>query len=43
MVRKYVTIPITPETKSKVDDVGRKGQTYNQIIQELLSKWSFEN
>ena len=39
MVKKYVTIALTPDTKAKLDSTGRKGQTYDQIVQELLLKW----
>lgn len=30
------TIQISTETKEKLDERGKKGQTYDQIIQELL-------
>lgn len=30
------TIQISTETKKKLDDRGKKGQTYDEILQELL-------
>jgi len=39
---KFETIALNPETKEKLNQLGKKGQTYDQIIKELLSKWKFE-
>lgn len=30
------TIAVSKETKKKLDEAGNKGQTYDEIIQELL-------
>lgn len=30
------TIAVSKETKKKLDETGNKGQTYDEIIQELL-------
>lgn len=32
------TISVSEETKKKIDDIGKKGQTYDEILQELLKK-----
>lgn len=32
------TISVSEETKKKLDDIGKKGQTYDEILQELLKK-----
>ena len=32
------TVALKPETKVKLNMVGKKGQTYDQIISELVSK-----
>jgi len=36
------TIQITKYTKQELAKIGRKENTYEEIIQELLSKWKFE-
>jgi len=40
MIRKYVKVAIKSDTKIKLDDVGKKGETDDQKIQKLLSKWN---
>ena len=37
-ISKYETIPVLPATKTDVDEYGRKGQTYDEIISGLLRK-----
>jgi len=43
MMLNHSTIRITKETRGKLASVGKKFQSYDQIIQELLSKWNDEN
>ena len=43
MAKKFENVAIIPQTKVRLNEIGKKGQTYDQIIQELLSKWDFEN
>lgn len=32
-------IVITPETKKKLDKIGNKGDTYNDVIIKILEYW----
>jgi len=36
------TITIKKETHQDLQSLGKKGQTYDQIIRELISKWDYE-
>jgi len=36
----YTTIAITKSTRDAVAAIGSKDQSFEEIIQELLSKWS---
>ena len=38
MTVKLRTIAIAPKTKEQLDEIGCKGETYNQIIQRLLGE-----
>jgi len=40
MVVRFATIAITPHTKTKLNEIGKKGETYDQIILKLLEKKS---
>jgi len=42
MEKRFENVAIRPQTKTRLNEIGRKGQTYDQIIKELLSKWKFE-
>jgi len=33
------TVSIKKETRNGLQQIGRKGQTFDQIISELLKKW----
>ena len=33
------TIQISKETKQKLDEIGKKNETYEDIIKRLLLKW----
>lgn len=33
----YENIPVKPETKKLVDELGHKGETYDEIIMRLVS------
>ena len=35
----YTTIQISKNLKISIQDMGKKGQTYNEIIQKLLEKY----
>lgn len=39
MNKKYTTISIQAQTKADLDEICRKNQTYEQLIQELISIW----
>ena len=36
MTEKYETIPVFPETKMRVDEFGKKNETYDELINRLL-------
>ena len=36
------TIRIRVKTKKKLDEIGRKNESYNDVIERLLKKWSEE-
>jgi hypothetical protein len=38
MVLKFTTIQITPQTRDKLKDLGKKGETYESILLRLLKK-----
>jgi hypothetical protein len=38
MAANYATIPIKPATKSRLDQFGRKNQTYDELVCEILNK-----
>jgi len=38
MTTNHVTVAIRRDTKTRLDDAGKKGETYDQIIKKLLSK-----
>lgn len=40
---KYKYLPIKSDTKAELDTIGRKGQTYDQLISQLIRKWKEEN
>ena len=35
-MRKITTIQVSLKTKKMLDEVGKKGETYDQILQKLL-------
>lgn len=37
------TIAIKKQTRDKIASIGKKDQTFDQIIVELLKKWNEEN
>lgn len=39
MMSKQVQIKIREETREWLKDAGKKGETYDQIIQKLLKAW----
>jgi len=34
---KFETIPVRPSTKKMVDDFGKKGETYDEIVIRMLN------
>ncbi len=38
MVIKYTTIRLSKETKGKLDAIGKKGDSYERIILQLLTQ-----
>lgn len=43
IANKYKYLPIKLETKIQLDTIGRKGQTYDQLVSELIKKWREKN
>jgi predicted transcriptional regulator len=39
MESETTTIRVTPETKSQLDSIGHKGDTYEDIIKRLLDQY----
>ena len=37
------TIVVTKETRDNLKKLGQKGQTYDDLIQELIKEWNDEN
>lgn len=37
------SVSVKKSTKEELSTVGKKGQTFDQIISELLKKWNEEN
>ena len=35
----YVTIKITRETREMLKELGRKGETYDDVIKRLIENW----
>jgi predicted DNA-binding protein len=35
---KYTSISVLPETRARLNALGKKGQTYDDIIAELINK-----
>ena len=42
-MNKLTTISISKETKERLDNVGKKGQTYNDIVAGLLDTKAKQN
>lgn len=42
-VSNYKYIPVKRETKDDLDRLGNKGQTYDQLVVELIKKWRESN
>lgn len=40
MANKYVMVPVLPETKERLAEFGRKGETYDQLVNRLLDEAS---
>jgi len=39
----HTTIILNKDTKDDLKKLGQKGQTYDDLIQELIKKWNDEN
>lgn len=42
-ISKYRYIPVKRETKDELDRLGNKGQTYDELVTDLIEKWRKEN
>jgi len=40
---KFETIALNPETKEKLNQLGKKGQTYDEILSTLIQKLEEKN
>ncbi len=43
MTKKYKNIPVKPETHQKLEALGRKGQSFDDVVAELLRGEPFVN
>lgn len=41
--RDHTTIILNKNTRDNLKKIGNKGQTYDDLIQELIKKWNNEN
>jgi len=41
--RDHTTIILNKDTRDDLKKIGQKGQTYDDLIQELIKKWNDEN
>ena len=39
----HTTIILDKDTRDDLKKIGQKGQTYDDLIQELIKKWNDEN
>jgi len=39
----HTTIILNKDTRDDLKKIGQKGQTYDDLIQELIKKWNDEN
>jgi len=39
----YVSIPVKPDTKKKLDKLAHKGTTYDQLMNDILKKLEVSN
>lgn len=38
MSQKYALIPVLPQTKNRIDNLGKKGQTYDELVNYIIDK-----
>lgn len=38
MTQKYALIPVLPQTKNRIDSLGKKGETYDKLVNRILDK-----
>lgn len=43
VTKNYVSIPVKPDTKTKLDKLAHKGTTYDQLMNEILKKLEVKN
>ena len=42
-MKKFTTIALMPDTRDSLASIGKKDQSFDEIIKELIKKWNEEN